>query len=193
MVQLRNYPVFTLLTILITCLSVTNAAKKKKKPKELEIISEFKPDDCSVFAANGDTVQVHYTGTFESGAVFDTSRQDGRQPIDFKLGSKMVIQGWEMGIEGMCVGEKRKLIIPPHLGYGKRGSGPIPPDSTLVFETELVGLDKPDLSLANRVMKLVRFLIPPVIVCLLIYYMWEKSAKNPANKSKGDKRGKKKR
>ncbi|XP_786433.3 FK506-binding protein 2 [Strongylocentrotus purpuratus] len=192
MILIKYESVIVGIAIVCTCLSIAHAAKKKK-PKELEIISEYKPEECTVVAQTGDVVKVHYTGTFENGAIFDSSRQDNREPIDFKLGGKMVIQGWELGIEGMCIGEKRKLIIPPHLGYGKKGSGPIPPDSTLVFETELVDLQKPETSLANRIMKLVRFIVPPSIVILLLYYMWEKSAKNPLGKLKGDRRGKKKR
>ena len=70
---------------------------------------------------------------------------------------------------------------------------PYSADATLIFETELIGLEKPEESLSHRIMKLVRFLIPPAIVVLLIYYMWEKSSKNPSGKPKGDKRGKKKR
>lgn len=192
MFLLQKHTLIFVIIVLVSCMIEVNGAKKKKQ-KELEIISEYKPDDCSVVAETGDVIKVHYTGMFESGAIFDSSRQENKQPIDFKLGGKMVIQGWEMGIEGMCVGEKRKLIIPPHLGYGKQGSGPIPPDATLIFDTELVDLQKPDLSLVNRIMKLLRFLIPPAIVVLLIYYMWEKSAKNPSGKLKGDRRGKKKR
>ncbi|XP_041466714.1 FK506-binding protein 2-like [Lytechinus variegatus] len=192
MILIKYDCILPLIAIVCFCLSTTLAAKKKKT-KELEIISEYKPEECTVVAETGDAVKVHYTGKFENGAIFDSSRQDNRDPIDFKLGGKMVIQGWEMGIVGMCVGEKRKLIIPPHLGYGKRGSGPIPPDSTLVFDTELVDLQKPENSFSSRVMKLVRFIVPPSIVVLLIYYMWEKSAKNPSGKLKGDRRGKKKR
>lgn len=87
-------------------------------------------------AAIGSTVRVHYTGKLDNGTVFDTSV--GKDPIEFVLGSGMVIPGWEQGLLGMKQGGKRLLIIPPHLGYGADDYGPIPGNSTLVFEVELV-------------------------------------------------------
>jgi FKBP-type peptidyl-prolyl cis-trans isomerase len=88
-------------------------------------------------AENGKTVSVHYTGKFEDGTVFDSSIQRGI-PIEFVLGAGMVIQGWEKGILGMKVGEKRVLTIPSDLGYGEMGAGPIPGGATLIFDVELV-------------------------------------------------------
>jgi len=91
-------------------------------------------------AAKGQQVTVHYTGWLTNGNKFDSSL-DRRQPFQFKLGAGQVIQGWDQGVEGMQVGGKRKLTIPPHLGYGSRGfPGAIPPNSTLVFEVELLGV-----------------------------------------------------
>jgi hypothetical protein len=82
-------------------------------------------------------------GTLLNGRPFDSSRAEGREPFTFKLGARQVIPGWEKGLLDMCIGEKRKLVIPPHLAYGKDGRPPlIPGDSTLVFETELVSLQK---------------------------------------------------
>jgi FKBP-type peptidyl-prolyl cis-trans isomerase FkpA len=90
-------------------------------------------------ATSGKIVSAHYTGTFPDGKKFDSS-YDAGAPIDFLLGSGKVIKGWDVGIEGMRVGGKRKLTIPPELAYGARGGGPIPPNATLVFDVELVGV-----------------------------------------------------
>lgn len=89
-------------------------------------------------AKNGDTVSVHYTGWLEDGTKFDSSVDRG-QPFDFTLGAGMVIRGWDEGVAGMKVGGKRKLVIPPELGYGTSGYPPvIPANATLIFEVELL-------------------------------------------------------
>ena len=91
-------------------------------------------------AKSGHTVSVHYTGWLTSGKKFESSLDRG-QPFEFKLGAGQVIKGWDQGVAGMKVGAKRKLTIPPELGYGARGfPGAIPPSSTLVFEVELLGV-----------------------------------------------------
>lgn len=91
-------------------------------------------------AASGHDVLVHYTGWLTDGSKFDSSKDRG-QPFAFSLGQGMVIPGWDEGVAGMKVGGRRKLTIPPQLGYGPYGAGGvIPPNATLVFEVDLLDL-----------------------------------------------------
>jgi FKBP-type peptidyl-prolyl cis-trans isomerase len=90
----------------------------------------------------GDTVTVNYTGTLEDGTKFDSSLNPGRSPFQFTLGQNRVIQGWELGVIGMKVGEKRRLTIPPELGYGPQGYPPvIPQNATLTFVIDLLKIN----------------------------------------------------
>ncbi|KAJ1963440.1 hypothetical protein GGI12_002049 [Dipsacomyces acuminosporus] len=117
-------------------------AKKRAPPTKLQIGVKFKPEGCTLKAKPGDTVAVHYEGTlFDGGKKFDSSYDRGT-PIEFPLGKGYVIKGWDQGIAGMCIGEKRVLKIPADLAYGKNGSPPvIPPNAALVFKTELVSIN----------------------------------------------------
>jgi len=90
-------------------------------------------------AAVGDTVNVHYVGTLTNGTKFDSSYDRG-QTYPFVIGAGRVIAGWDQGVPGMKVGGKRRLTIPPSLGYGSQAYGPIPANSTLIFEIDLVSI-----------------------------------------------------
>jgi FKBP-type peptidyl-prolyl cis-trans isomerase len=93
-------------------------------------------------AKTGDTVHVQYTGTLMNGTKFDSSYDHGGDPFKFTLGKGEVIKGWDQGVVGTKIGGKRRLRIPPDLGYGANGSPPtIPPNAGLIFEIELVSID----------------------------------------------------
>ena len=102
---------------------------------KIEILKE----GTGVAAKNGDTIVVHYTGTLIDGTKFDSSLDKG-EPFSFTLGAGQVIAGWDQGVLGMKVGEKRKLFIAPELAYGAQGAGGgiIPPNAPLIFEVELL-------------------------------------------------------
>ena len=91
-------------------------------------------------AVAGKSITVNYTGTLTNGTTFDSS-YSRNQPFTFTLGEGQVIKGWDEGVVGMKVGGKRKLVIPPSLGYGDQAQGSIPPNSTLIFEIELVSVN----------------------------------------------------
>jgi peptidylprolyl isomerase len=112
-----------------------SAAKERTTPSGLRITDLVVGNGAEAIA--GQSVTVNYRGSLTNGKEFDSSY--GRGPFSFRLGGGQVIQGWDEGVAGMKVGGKRKLVIPPDLGYGSRGAGGvIPPDATLIFEVELL-------------------------------------------------------
>lgn len=116
------------------------AAKTVTTPSGLKYIDQVVGKGASPVA--GKQVKVHYTGTLENGKKFDSS-VDRKEPFAFTIGVGQVIKGWDEGVMGMKVGGKRKLIIPPKLGYGASGAGGvIPPNATLLFDVELLDVAK---------------------------------------------------
>lgn len=119
----------------------TNTMENKTASSVTDTVTELKIEDLSVGngteAVAGKRLSMHYTGTLLNGVKFDSSLDRGA-PFEFTLGAGEVIKGWDQGIVGMKVGGKRKLTIPPSLAYGAGTVGAIPPNSTLVFEVELL-------------------------------------------------------
>lgn len=133
-------------TAILAALLLTACKTSAPEPEE-DVIEQY-PDELQVedlvkgtgeSAVAGLTVVVHYTGTLTTGAQFDSSL--GKEPLRFRLGARRVIKGWDQGVLGMKVGGKRRLIIPPRLGYGDRAVGSIPPHSHLIFEVELLAVE----------------------------------------------------
>ena len=118
----------------------TTQDTKTMQQQETQIQSQDIVVGTGDVAVAGKDVTVHYTGVFAAdGKKFDSSVDKG-VPFTFKLGSGMVIKGWDIGVEGMKVGGKRILVIPPQFGYGEADYGPIPGNSTLIFQVELLGV-----------------------------------------------------
>jgi FKBP-type peptidyl-prolyl cis-trans isomerase FkpA len=136
-------------TALLTVVLAVLAGAGCRKPQEpsppagaAAPATALKVDEVAVgngpVATRGKVVQVHYTGYLPDGTRFDSTRD--RKPLQFQLGQGTVLKGWDLGVEGMKVGGKRKLTIPPALAFGERAVGQIKPNSTLVFDIELVSV-----------------------------------------------------
>ncbi len=128
--------------MIIGSIAISLTGCKKQAPEtpvtELQIEELVVGDGAT--AEKGNTVSVHYTGTLTDGTKFDSSLDRGT-PFEFNLGAEQVIQGWDEGVVGMNIGGKRKLTIPGDMAYGPGGiPGGIPPNATLVFEVELLGI-----------------------------------------------------
>jgi len=140
----RPLAALTLLVALVSAAASAAGGPSKTTGKGTTTASGLKYWDLKkgtgAVAKAGDAVKVNYTGWLTDGKQFDSSI--GREPFSFKLGAHMVIPGWDEGVAGMKVGGKRQLQIPPDLGYGARGAGAaIPPNATLVFDVELLGVN----------------------------------------------------
>lgn len=139
--QLCLAVVLVLYSIISTNTFVSASDEKNPENLEVEIHNTFKPETCDRKARATDVVTLHYKGTLkETGHVFDSSHERG-EPFSFQLGIGQVIVGWEKGLLGVCAGEKRKLVVPPHLGYGDIKHDQIPPRSTLIFEIEVLKIE----------------------------------------------------
>jgi FKBP-type peptidyl-prolyl cis-trans isomerase len=134
---------FAAFLLLIAADPQTQPANQRTTDSGLTIV-EVQQQPEQLAAQAGDMVGVEYTGKLQSnGEKFDSSLDRPRQePLWFRLGANQVIKGWDEGLVGMKVGDKRQLIIPPSLAYGDKGTpgGPIPPNATLIFDVQLVGI-----------------------------------------------------
>jgi len=129
-----------LISLIFLGISCTNKRSKEIMSTGLEIKEIIIGE--GVEANDYNKVIVNYTGSLEDGSIFDSSLNPGREPFNFTLGVGSVIKGWDLGVKGMKVGGKRKLIIPADLGYGENGAGSaIPPGATLIFEVELLKVE----------------------------------------------------
>jgi peptidylprolyl isomerase/FKBP-type peptidyl-prolyl cis-trans isomerase FkpA len=131
-----NWQIITFAVMLIA----VSCSKEKQTMSNGLVIEDVKISDGQE-VEKFNIVTVNYTGLLEDGTKFDSSLDPGRSPFRFTVGAGQVIKGWDEGLMGMKVGGKRKLTIPPELGYGSRDNGPIPANSTLIFEIDLLGIE----------------------------------------------------
>ncbi|XP_022257869.1 peptidyl-prolyl cis-trans isomerase FKBP2-like isoform X2 [Limulus polyphemus] len=136
----KNMYIFLLYFTLMLAIAQFNIVlpAETQENNELEMGVIKKPEKCDRSSRTGDILSVHYRGSLDDGTEFDSS-YDQKEPFQFQLGTGQVIKGWDQGLISMCVGEQRRLTIPPHFGYGDSGAGErIPPNATLIFEVELL-------------------------------------------------------
>uniref|UniRef100_A0A8C5S7R8 peptidylprolyl isomerase n=1 Tax=Laticauda laticaudata TaxID=8630 RepID=A0A8C5S7R8_LATLA len=175
-----------LLLLLLSCgtRGQEQASRSETPPLQIETLVA-PPEGCTERSATGDTVAIHYTGILEDGRIIDTSVS--RDPLQVELGKRQVIPGLEQGLLNMCVGEKRRVIIPPHLAYGKRGSPPaIPADAILQFEVELIQLSRANYwqKLSNDILPLLSIGLVPALLGLIGYYLYKKAQMPRISKKK---------
>ena len=131
-----NWQIITFAVMLIA----VSCSKEKQTMNNGLVIEDLKIGDGQE-VEKFNIVTVNYTGLLENGTKFDSSLNPGRTPFRFTVGAGQVIKGWDEGLMGMKIGGKRKLTIPPELGYGSRDNGPIPANSTLIFEIDLLTIE----------------------------------------------------
>ena len=131
-----NWQIITFAVMLIA----VSCSKEKQTMSNGLVIEDLKIGDGQE-VEKFNIVTVNYTGLSENGTKFDSSLNPGRTPFRFTVGAGQVIKGWDEGLMGMKIGGKRKLTIPPELGYGSRDNGPIPANSTLIFEIDLLTIE----------------------------------------------------
>ncbi|XP_049639536.1 peptidyl-prolyl cis-trans isomerase FKBP11 isoform X3 [Suncus etruscus] len=179
-------PLLPLLLLSGAACRADDGSETESPPQTLQVETLVQPPEpCAEAAALGDTLHIHYTGSLVDGRIIDTSLS--RDPLVLELGQKQVIPGLEQSLLDMCVGEKRRAIIPSHLAYGKRGFPPsIPADAVLQFDVELIALIR-----ANYWQKLVRGILPlvgitmvPALLGLIGYHLYKKSSRPKVSKKK---------
>ncbi|XP_059195608.1 peptidyl-prolyl cis-trans isomerase FKBP14 [Centropristis striata] len=129
---------FSVCSILPSLFVFVTGGKLPEPEVKIEVL--HKPFMCYRKSKYGDMLLVHHEGFLETnGTLFYSSREHGdKNPVWFTLGTREVLKGWDKGLQNMCTGERRRLTVPPSLGYGKEGKGKIPPGSTLIFDIELI-------------------------------------------------------
>ncbi|XP_051015387.1 peptidyl-prolyl cis-trans isomerase FKBP11 [Acomys russatus] len=143
------------------------------------------PESCTESAAFGDTLHIHYTGSLVDGRIIDTSLT--RDPLVIELGQKQVIPGLEQTLLDMCVGEKRRAVIPSHLAYGKRGYPPsIPADAVVQYDVELIALTRANSwqRLLKGILPLVGMAMVPALLGLIGYHLYKKASRPKVSKKK---------
>jgi len=162
------------LCLILFILQFTNTLQKEPSIT-IEDLNE--PENCYPQAQDGDTVIVHYVGKLANGQIFDSSMERD-SPLSVKLGTGGVIPGFEQGLRGLCANKIRRVTIPPELAYGDKGVPPtIPPKSTLIFELECRGVERP--SLGRDLIPFLQTISPGLIFLVLVYYFYNKFKEIP--------------
>ncbi|OWF36626.1 FK506-binding protein 2-like [Mizuhopecten yessoensis] len=129
-----------LIIVVVTAIALAEDEGNKRgdlPEVEIEVLVAPTEADCTRKSKAKDVLKVHYDGFLQDGTPFDSSRSNGANPMFVQLGSKTIIKGWDIGLVDMCIGEKRRLTVPPRFAYGSQARGDVPAKSTVIFEVEL--------------------------------------------------------